>query len=399
MATEQQFIEDGMQRTQIDEFFAEELARAGYGGMDLAKTPMGTQIVLRAEKPGMVIGKGGQNIREVTSELEDRFDLDDPQIDVQEVDEPDLNAQIVADRLANALERGWYFRKAGHTTIDRIMDAGARGAEITLNGKVTGARSRNEKFNRGYIKHNGEPSQDLVDRGDGTAVMKLGTIGVTVQIIPPDADLPDDFRIREDVDTEALVPEDIEESDEVDALLAGGEEGEQVAGPEESATEEDFEVTEETEAAGVTETADEEVVEEALEAEAAAETSPAQSGAEGETDAADAEELSEETEADAEAILDEMESSETAEAEAETDIESTDQPVESDIGTDLTLIDGVGEAKADALREAGFETIEDVQDASEDDLATAEGVGAAFAERIKDGADDIDVEDELEDER
>ncbi|MFB6233356.1 MAG: 30S ribosomal protein S3, partial [Haloarculaceae archaeon] len=105
MADEQQFIEDGLQRTQIDEFFADELGRAGYGGMDVAKTPMGTQIVLKAEKPGMVIGKGGKNIRKITDTLETEFELDDPQVDVQEVDEPDLNARIVADRLANALER------------------------------------------------------------------------------------------------------------------------------------------------------------------------------------------------------------------------------------------------------------------------------------------------------
>ncbi|NIS34704.1 MAG: 30S ribosomal protein S3, partial [Actinobacteria bacterium] len=200
MADELQFIEDGLQRSQIDEFFAEELARAGYGGMDLAKTPMGTQIVLKAEKPGMVIGKGGKNIRAITSELENRFDLDDPQIDVQEVDEPDLNAQIVADRLANALERGWYFRKAGHATLDRIMDAGALGAEIVLSGKVTGNRGRVEKFTAGYVKHNGEPAETIVDRGKGVSVMKLGTIGVNVMIIPPDADLPDDFRIVEDAD-------------------------------------------------------------------------------------------------------------------------------------------------------------------------------------------------------
>jgi small subunit ribosomal protein S3 len=204
MADEHQFIENGLQRSQIDEFFAEELGRAGYGGMEVAKTPMGTQIVLKAEKPGMVIGKGGKNIRKVTRELEERFNLDDPQIDVQEVDEPDLNARIVADRLANALERGWYFRKAGHTTIDRIMEAGALGAEIVLSGKVTGARSRVEKFNRGYIKHNGEPAEEIVDEGQGVAVMKLGTIGVTVKIIPPGAELPDDFSIEEDVEVEAV---------------------------------------------------------------------------------------------------------------------------------------------------------------------------------------------------
>src|SRR6056297_3224497 len=234
MADEHQFIEDGLQRTQIDEFFADELGRAGYGGMDVAKTPMGTQIVLKAEKPGMVIGKGGKNIRKITTELTERFGMEDPQIDVQEVDEPDLNARIVADRLANALERGWYFRKAGHTTIDRIMDAGALGAEIVLSGKVTGARSRVEKFNRGYIKHNGEPAEEIVDHGIGTAVVQLGTIGVQVKIIPPGAELPDDFEVYEDQQVEDYIADD---GEGVEELLAGepeeGEEGE----AEESETE------------------------------------------------------------------------------------------------------------------------------------------------------------------
>ncbi|WP_416840810.1 30S ribosomal protein S3 [Haloferax sp. DFSO52] len=252
MADEHQFIENGLQRSQIDEFFAKELGRAGYGGMDVAKTPMGTQIVLKAEKPGMVIGKGGKNIRKVTRELEERFNLDDPQIDVQEVDEPDLNARIVADRLANALERGWYFRKAGHTTIDRIMDAGALGAEIVLSGKVTGARSRVEKFNRGYIKHNGEPAQEIVDEGQGVAVMKLGTIGVTVKIIPPGARLPDDFEVEEDAQPEAV--EQIEETESVEDLLE--EEPEDVPDVSEDV---------EAEAEPETEAVDEEVVEEAVE--------------------------------------------------------------------------------------------------------------------------------------
>ncbi|ELK55479.1 30S ribosomal protein S3P [Haloferax sp. BAB-2207] len=248
MADEHQFIENGLQRSQIDEFFAEELGRAGYGGMDVAKTPMGTQIVLKAEKPGMVIGKGGKNIRKVTRELEERFNLDDPQIDVQEVDEPDLNARIVADRLANALERGWYFRKAGHTTIDRIMDAGALGAEIVLSGKVTGARSRVEKFNRGYIKHNGEPAQEIVDEGQGVAVMKLGTIGVTVKIIPPGARLPDDFEVEEDANPDAV--EQIEETESVEDLLE--EESEEVP-----------DVSEDADADAETDAVDEDVVEEA----------------------------------------------------------------------------------------------------------------------------------------
>ena len=294
MADEHQFIEDGLQRSQIDEFFADELGRAGYGGMDVAKTPMGTQIVLKAEKPGMVIGKGGKNIRKVTTELEDRFDLDDPQIDVQEVDEPDLNARIVADRLANALERGWYFRKAGHTTIDRIMEAGALGAEIVLSGKVTGARSRVEKFNRGYIKHNGEPAQEIVDEGQGVAVMKLGTIGVTVKIIPPGAELPDDFEIHDDVDVEPV--EQAIEDEGVESLLEG--EPDEVA---DVGAEEEVDVPDES----PEEVIDEEVVEEVIDETDA-----------DEPEAPDIEEdLDEDVEAEAEELLDEMDAATDADEE------------------------------------------------------------------------------------
>jgi small subunit ribosomal protein S3 len=303
MADEHQFIEDGLRRSQINEFFADELGRAGYGGMDVAQTPMGTQIVLKAEKPGMVIGKGGKNIRKITTELEDRFDMDDPQIDVQEVDEPDLNAQIVADRLANALERGWYFRKAGHTTIDRIMDAGALGAEIVLSGKVTGARSRVEKFNRGYIKHNGEPAEEVVDHGQGVAVMKLGTIGVNVKIIPPGAQLPDDFDIREDAEVpeveQAAVGADADEG--VESLLE--EEPEDVP---DVGGDEDVEVPDEDPADLI----DEEVVEEVVEETQDTATEATDVAAEepvGDADADDVDELDEEIEEEAADLVAEME--------------------------------------------------------------------------------------------
>jgi len=290
MADEQQFIEDGLQRTQIDEFFADELGRAGYGGMDVAKTPMGTQIVLKAEKPGMVIGKGGKNIRKITNTLESEFDLDDPQVDVQEVEEPDLNARIVADRLGNALERGWYFRKAGHTTIDRIMESGALGAEIVLSGKVTGARSRVEKFNRGYIKHNGEPAEEIVDSGVGVAVMKLGTIGVQVKIIPPEAELPDDFEIYDDVEVEDYVAETDGES--VEELLEG----------EPETADETAEAADETSEDEAADAVDEEVIEEAVDV-------PTDDDVDVDVDELDAaveEELDEETEAEAEELMDEM---------------------------------------------------------------------------------------------
>jgi small subunit ribosomal protein S3 len=283
---------------------------------------MGTQIVLKAEKPGMVIGKGGKNIRKITTELEERFNLEDPQIDVQEVDEPDLNAKIVADRLANALERGWYFRKAGHTTIDRIIEAGALGAEIVLSGKVTGARSRVEKFNRGYIKHNGEPAKSVVDEGQGVAVMKLGTIGVTVKIIPPGAELPDDFEVAEDASPEAV--DGAETGEGVEELLADVEEGEvpeagegeeievPTEGPEDVLEDEldadiEEEVIEETQSQADTETAEDEPVDTAT-AEEAIE---------------DVEELDEDIEEEAADLVEEMEAEAEDEPGTDADEEAT----------------------------------------------------------------------------
>ncbi len=195
MAVERKFVQDGFTKALVNEYLAKELERAGYGGMIMNRTPMGTQITVYAEKPGMVIGKGGKLIRKITRDLDRRFHLDNPQIDVQDVGKGDLNSQVVANRLASSLERGWYFRKAGQSMLRRVMDSGARGCEIVISGKLTGPRSRTEKFIAGYIKHSGKPALDIVDKGYSVAVKKLGVIGCQVRIIPPDVTPPDQFKI------------------------------------------------------------------------------------------------------------------------------------------------------------------------------------------------------------
>ena len=197
MGIEKRFIEDGVRSARVDKFLTKELKRAGYGGMDIARTPLGTQITIFAEKPGIVIGKGGKVVRQITADLQTQFGIDSPQIEVQQVDNPSFNAQIMAERLASSLERGWYFRKAGNSTIRRVMESGALGCEVVLSGKLTGARSRVQKFTEGYIKHSGEPSDTIVEKGYAIAIKKLGVIGVQVKIIPPGARLPDTFEVLE----------------------------------------------------------------------------------------------------------------------------------------------------------------------------------------------------------
>lgn len=197
MAIEKKFVQEGYVKASMDEYFAKQLNKAGYGGMELNRTPMGTQITIYAEKPGMVIGKAGKVIRKLTRDIDRMYDIDNPQIDAQEVKRPELNAQMMATRLASSIERGWYFRKAGHNTMRAIMNAGALGCEIVISGKLTGARSRVEKIVDGYIKHAGKPVDDIVDEGFAVAIKKLGTLGCKVRIIPPGAVLPDSFHLKD----------------------------------------------------------------------------------------------------------------------------------------------------------------------------------------------------------
>ncbi|MBP2133165.1 small subunit ribosomal protein S3 [Methanomicrobium sp. W14] len=197
MAVERRFVEDGIRSARVEQFFSKELKRAGYGGMDIIRTPLGTQITIFAEKPGIVIGKGGKVVREITSTLQNDYGIESPQIEVQQVDNPSFNAQIMAERLANSLERGWYFRKAGTSILRRVMESGGLGCEVILSGKLTGARSRVQKFTQGYIKHSGEPSETIVEHGYAIAIKKLGTIGCQVKIVPPGAKLPDHFEVIE----------------------------------------------------------------------------------------------------------------------------------------------------------------------------------------------------------
>lgn len=221
---EKDFVTEGLKRTKIDEFLESELERAGYGGMDLHNTPLGTMIVVYAERPGMVIGRGGKTVRAITQSIKEKFDLDNPQIEVKEVDVPELNPRIMAAKIANMLQRGMHFRRVAYSNIRRIMGAGAQGVEITISGKIRGSRSAVAKFVEGYIKKCGEPSIKYVQEGFASANLKPGVLGIYVRIMPPEAVLPDKVEIIapkvENIVEEVEVSEEPEEetTEEVESL-------------------------------------------------------------------------------------------------------------------------------------------------------------------------------------
>ena len=191
MSLVKKIVQDSLLKVKVDELLAEEYEQAGYGGITLTKTPLGTQINLYAMRPGRVIGKRGTAIRQASARLENELHLPNPQITVVEVEVPELDPRIMAARIANALERGIHYRRALFWSLRRTMESGALGCEILLKGKLRSDRGRYEKVVDGYIPKAGEPTQRYVRRAVIQVKQKKGTFGVTIVIVPPDAKFPD----------------------------------------------------------------------------------------------------------------------------------------------------------------------------------------------------------------
>lgn len=198
MAITKYFIQEGKIRSEIENFLKKELDSAGYSGMNIQKTLLSTRVTLYVEKPPLVIGKKGKRIDKLTQILKEKYNIENPSVDVQKVENPTLDPNIIARRIVSALEKGMNRRRVVYKAIRAIMNAGAQGVEIILAGKIIGkgGRARAEKYSEGYMKKAGD-STKLVRVGTKQAYLKAGVIGVTVKIVPQDVEFPDRFRVKE----------------------------------------------------------------------------------------------------------------------------------------------------------------------------------------------------------
>jgi len=208
MSVVKNFINNAIRQLEIHDFLEKELRRSGFGGAEITKTPLGTRIIIYAMKPGIVIGRRGTNIRGLTRLLEEKFNLFNPQIAVSEVEVPELNASIMASRIAEALQRGVHFRRIGFWALNQIMRAGAVGCEIIIKGKLTSRRHRSEKYREGYIPRVGDPFLENVRRAVTTVTMRPGTLGINVKIVPPNIRFPDQIEVITPVTEETPIPEE-----------------------------------------------------------------------------------------------------------------------------------------------------------------------------------------------
>lgn len=182
----------------IREYVRNSLGKGKVSRVKIEYTPIGEKIIISTNRPGLIIGRGGEKIDELTKVLKNKFNLENPHIEIDEIRNPEFDAQIMADEIALSIERfgPLKFKVIAYKSLQRIMNAGALGTEIRLSGKLPGARAKTWRFAQGYLKKTGD-SAKVVDRSQATAQTRPGTIGVKVSILSPDADLKDKITVND----------------------------------------------------------------------------------------------------------------------------------------------------------------------------------------------------------
>ncbi len=196
---ERKFIQEKMKELKIKEYLQNRLNRVGFSRVEMIKTPFGYKVIIYASRPGLIVGRRGSNVQEIERVLKKDFGLESPTIEVREVRNPNLDAQVVADRIANQIisygpQR---LKSIGYRNLQYIMDAGAVGAEIRINGRI-GEKANAWRFVSGYVPKTGDVAEKYVNEGFKEAKTKLCVMGIRVKILPPGLDMPDRIYITGD---------------------------------------------------------------------------------------------------------------------------------------------------------------------------------------------------------
>ena len=197
---ERKFIKLNKEEFGIKEYIKRDLGKGKISKLNIEYTPIGEKIVISTSKPGLVIGRKGEKISELTTVLKKRFKLENPYIEINEIKNPLFNAQLVADEIALALERmgNLKFKVIAYRKLQEIMKEGALGCELRLTGKLPSERAKSWRFAQGYLKKAGEPSKEI-DRAQATGLTKTGIIGIKVAIMPPEARVYDRINIDDKI--------------------------------------------------------------------------------------------------------------------------------------------------------------------------------------------------------
>tara|TARA_Y100000310_G_scaffold344540_1_gene457839 strand:+ start:2485 stop:3270 length:786 start_codon:yes stop_codon:yes gene_type:complete len=204
---ERKFVEEKLKEYQVESFVRTKMRGSGISDIKVQKTPLGEKIIIASSRPGLVVGRKGENIKSLTSNLKDQFKFDNPQIEIAEVPLPGLDPNIISDKISDFLERFGTskFKGIGHRVMAEVMEAGAAGVEIVVSGKIPSSRARAWRFYQGYLKKCGDTALTKVNVAYGIARLKTGVVGIKVSIMPTKEGLADDINLEAGV--EEITPE------------------------------------------------------------------------------------------------------------------------------------------------------------------------------------------------
>ncbi len=197
---EKKFVAFKKEELGVKEYVKKSLGKGKISSITVEYTPVGEKIIIATSKPGLVIGRRGEKVDELTKVIKKKFHFDNPHIEIKEIKEPLLDAQLVADEIAVALERegSLRFKVIAYKMLQEIMKAGALGVEIVLSGKLPSERARSWRFAQGYLKKTGDPAK-VVDKAISQAKTIPGVVGIKVAILPPHAVIHDKINIDEKI--------------------------------------------------------------------------------------------------------------------------------------------------------------------------------------------------------
>ncbi len=216
---ERQIVAQKAKELAIQTFLFSYLGKQSCSKIKMQRTPLGEKISVYTSRPGLIVGKKGSNIKQLTEILKTRFNMDNPQLEVVEIDTPNLDAASVARNIMSGLERFGTkrFKALAYRALDETIKAGARGIEIVIGGRgVPGERAKSWRFSAGYLKKSGDISENYMDRCYEGCNLRSGTVGVKVSILHPDVLLPDDIKDRIQIKAETQEVKTEEKKVEVD---------------------------------------------------------------------------------------------------------------------------------------------------------------------------------------
>ncbi|MFT4325892.1 MAG: 30S ribosomal protein S3 [Candidatus Woesearchaeota archaeon] len=194
---ERKIVQQKIREYMVESYVSSSLTRVGHSHTTLSRSPLGEKVTIYASRPGLVVGNKGSNIKKLTKILKAKFKLENPQVEIEEVKDINLDPRLIAEYIASSLERYGTarFKGIGYKTLENSMRAGALGIEILISGKIPSSRAKRWRFYAGYLKKCGDLSIEGVNVAYDIAKLKTGVVGIQVRVMPPGIELPDHIKV------------------------------------------------------------------------------------------------------------------------------------------------------------------------------------------------------------